>query len=170
MWKRILLAVDASEAGQVAASFVGAMARQTDALVWVIYVNELLPGGRGVAMSSDTSAARVVDEAVTTLIQCGVPADGEVRTAFCFDVAARIVDTATDFGAEVIVLGSRRSRRHPVGRLLSRFSGSGMRERVTDLTVLPTLTAPAPLAVGRQGVAAELFPVGLPERPPTGVR
>ena len=47
MFTRILLAVDGTESGDVAVSFTSALARQFDAQVRVVHVNELLVGGRG---------------------------------------------------------------------------------------------------------------------------
>jgi nucleotide-binding universal stress UspA family protein len=146
MFDRILLAVDGSDTGHVAASFVSAMARRS-AAVRVVHVNEIIVGGRGYARLTDREAMQVVDDAVRILAVAGIPADGEVRVAAPFDVAARIADAADQWGADVIVLGSRRQRR--LHRVLARLSGPSMREQVTALTVLPTLTAPAPLDLGR---------------------
>ena len=50
----------------------------------------------------------------------------------------------------MIVFGSKRRRR------FLRFGGAGLRERVTALTGLPTLTAPAPLTVPQRFETARL--------------
>lgn len=142
MFKRILLAVDGTEADEVATSFVTGLARQTSATVHVLHVNEYLAGGRGFARCTDKEAGRIVDQVARALVVAGVPADGEVRLAYSFDMPARIADAAADWSADVIVVGSRR-RGHRW------FSGQGMREKVTRITALPVLTVPAPLRLGR---------------------
>jgi nucleotide-binding universal stress UspA family protein len=142
MFTRILLAVDGTEADEVATSFVTGMARQNSATVRVLHVNEYLAGGRGFARSTDKEAHRIVDRAARSLVVAGVPADGEVRVAYSFDMPTRIAEGASEWAADVIVVGSRRRSR----RL---FSGQGMREKVTRLTALPVLTVPAPLRLGR---------------------
>lgn len=144
MFTRILLAIDGTESGEVSVSFVTPLARKYNAKVHVVYVNEVLVGGRGVTVSTHQEARHIVDSAVAALWMAGVDADGEVRRGNCFSVDDRIVDSARVFGADVIVLGSNRRR------WLRRFSGKGIRERVTGLTDLPTLTAPAPLRVHHQ--------------------
>lgn len=54
-------------------------------------------------------------------------------------MATRIVEAADACSAAAIVVGSRRRRR------LRRLGGHGIRERVTRLSALPVLSAPAPL-------------------------
>ncbi len=141
MFNRILLAIDGTESGDVALSFVAPLARQCGASVHVLYVNEALVGGRGTTVSTHHEARTIVEGAVASLWMAGVDADGDVMRGNCFNVDAHIVDAATQFRADVIVLGSRRRR------WIGRFSGKGMRERVTAMTGLPTLTAPAPMKV-----------------------
>jgi nucleotide-binding universal stress UspA family protein len=143
MFNRILLAVDGTESDEVATSFVTAMAGQESAIVRVIHVNEYLVGGRGYARSTDKEAQRIVESVARSLVVAGVPADTEVRVAYSFDMPSRIADAAADWQADVIVLGSRRRR-------LARFSGLGMREKVTSATMLPVVTVPAPLRIGRR--------------------
>jgi len=144
MFTRILLAIDGTESGEVSVDFVIPVARKCDAKVHVVYVNEVMVGGRGMTVSTHHEAHNIVDSAVAALWIAGVDADGEVRRGNCFTVDDRIVDSARAFGADVIVLGSNRRR------WLRRFSGKGMRERVTAMTDLPTLTAPAPLRMTHQ--------------------
>ncbi len=72
---------------------------------------------------------------------CGIDADGVHYLANCFTVGDRIAEAAQDWGADAIFFGSNRRRRW------SRLRGAGLRERVTALTGLPVLTAPAPLKV-----------------------
>ncbi|HEY3843849.1 MAG TPA: universal stress protein [Acidimicrobiales bacterium] len=143
MFDRILLALDNAESGDTAVSFTSALARRLDSEVRVVHVNELLVGGRGYAAETELEAMNVVDTATARLRGAGVPADGVHYLANCFTIDSRIAESALEWGADVIVFGSKRRR------LLPRF-GTGMRERVTVLTGLPTLTAPAPLKFGRK--------------------
>ena len=144
MFSRILLAVDGSTSGEAAVDFATAMARELGAIVRVVHVNELIVGGRGTAYESESEAMEIVDRAVTELRLAGVHADGVHYLANCFAVGSRIAEAAQDWGADAIVFGSNRRRRW------NRLRGAGLRERVTVLTGLPVLTAPAPLKVSRR--------------------
>ncbi len=150
MFSRILLAVDGSESGDVAADFTSALASKLGAAVRVVHVNELIVGGRGHAHETESEAMEVVDRSVGALRARGVRADGVHHLANCFAVARCIADAARDWGADAIVLGSKRRRRW------RRFNGKGLRERVTKVTGLPVLTAPPPLTVAR-GLHVELL-------------
>jgi nucleotide-binding universal stress UspA family protein len=138
MFTRILLAVDNSEAGPVAVSYASALASGGTAVVRVAHVNELLVGGRGFTVETEQEAMQVVDDAVASLRSAGVDADGVHYLANCFSTPNRIVDAAHEWAADVIVLGSTRRR-------FRRLLGKGLRERVTSLTSLPIVIAPAPL-------------------------
>jgi nucleotide-binding universal stress UspA family protein len=143
MFTRILLAVDGTDSSETASSFTAALAHQFGAQVRVVHVNELLVGGRGYAIETELEAMDIVDTAVADLRRNGVVADGVHYLANCFTLDDRIAEAAVDWGADVIVFGSKRRRRLP------RLAGRGLRERVTALTGLPTLVAPAPLRLGR---------------------
>jgi nucleotide-binding universal stress UspA family protein len=156
MFTRILMAVDSTDSAEVATSFTSALARQFDAEVRVVHVNELLVGGRGFAAESETEAMDIVDTAVKRLRETGAAADGVHFLANCFTLDDVIADAALEWGADVIVFGSKRRRRLP------RLGGRGLRERVTALTGLPTLAAPAPLRLGRRVVRRELAPSAFP--------
>jgi hypothetical protein len=93
----------------------------------------------------------IVDSAVGTLRGGGVVADGVHYLANCFTIDDRIAESAVDWGADVIVFGSKRRR-------LPRLGGRGLRERVTALTGLPTMVAPAPLRLRRAATLRELEP------------
>jgi nucleotide-binding universal stress UspA family protein len=143
MFSRILLAIDDSESSEVAISFATALARQYSSAVRVVHVNEYLVGGRGFTVETKVQAISHLEKAVSALRDAGIPTEGSLYLTSCFGVEARIANAAQDWSADVIVLGSRRRRR------FTRLGGKGMRERVTSLTALPVLTAPAPLGVGR---------------------
>jgi nucleotide-binding universal stress UspA family protein len=148
MFKRILLAIDDSESSHAAVSFAIAMARDTSAEVRVVHVNELIVGGRGFTVETQTEAMDHLQRAVSSLREAGVPTDGTLYVSNCFGVEERIANAAADWSADVIVLGSRRHGRFT---LFSRFAGKGIRERVTNLTSLPILVAPEPLEVTLSG-------------------
>ena len=143
MFTRILLALDRTDSADVALSFTSGLARDLGAQVRVVHVNEFLVGGRGYAAETELEAMDVVDTAVARLRGDGVTADGVHYLANVFSLDDRIAESALEWGADVIVFGSRR-RRFP------RLIGAGIRERVTALSGLPTLVAPAPLRVGRK--------------------
>jgi nucleotide-binding universal stress UspA family protein len=141
MFHRILLAIDASESADVAISYASSLAVGTDATIRVVHVNEYLVGGRGFTVETQAEAISRLEAAVFALRRAGIATEGSLYLTSCFGVEARIANSAQDWEADVIVLGSRRQRR------FGRFGGKGMRDRVTGLTALPILVAPAPLAV-----------------------
>lgn len=142
MFQRILLALDAGDAGTVATSFTVALARRCEASVHVVHVNEYLLGGRGIPSESPAQAADLVADALRDMHAAGVRATGVTYRTTTFDVPAAICDLADQVRADVIVLGSRR-RRRPA------FLRRGLRDRISRRTSLPVVTAPAPLRVDR---------------------
>ena len=121
MFSRILVAVDGSDSGTVAVDFATALAHDPGARVRIVHVNELIVGGRGVAYESESEAMEIVDRAVATLRGRGIDADGVHYLANCFTSPERIAEAAQDWGADVIVFGSRRHRRW------MRLRGAGLR-------------------------------------------
>jgi nucleotide-binding universal stress UspA family protein len=152
MFKRFLLAIDETAAGEVGVSFATALAREHGASVHVLHANEFLFGGRGVTVETHDEAAGLIDAAVDQLRAAGVEASGECVLANCFTLAPRIADAAVRAAADAILLGSQRHRR------FTRLFGRGIRERVIRITPLPVLTAPSPLKLGgrRNGPDAEV--------------
>jgi nucleotide-binding universal stress UspA family protein len=151
MLKRILLALDSSDSGQVAISFTIALAG-SDTEVRVLHINELLLAGRAMTVETPTEARFLLDDAVLQLRCCGVTATGVVATgvvatATCFAVAECIITEADRWSADAIVLGSARRRG------LRRIVSHGVRERVIRSSCLPVLTAPAPLKVAHTDLA-----------------
>ncbi len=144
MFTRIVLAIDGTESGDVAVSYTSALACQFEAEVRVVHVNELLVGGRGFAVETEVEAMNIVDTAVGRLRAAGVMADGVHYLANCFTLDDRIAEAALEWGADAIVFGSKRRC------WLSRLGGAALRERVGDLTGLPTVAAPAPLKLSRR--------------------
>ena len=150
MFSRILVAVDGSDFGTVAVDFATSLAHDLGARVRVVHVNELIVGGRGVAYESESEAMEIVDSAVAALRGRRIGADGVHYLANCFTLPDRIAEAAHGWGADVIVFGSRRRRRW------LRLRGAALRERVTAMSGLPVVTAPAPLKVGRRVGAGSL--------------
>ena len=153
MLKRILLALDSSDSGQVAISFTIALAG-SDTEVRILHINELLLAGRALTAETPTEARFLLDDAVLQLRCCGVTATGVVATgvvatATCSAVAECIITEADRWSADAIVLGSARRRG------LRRIASHGVRERVIRLSCLPVLTAPAPLKVAHTDLAPD---------------
>jgi nucleotide-binding universal stress UspA family protein len=151
MLKRILLALDNSDAGQVALSFTIALAG-SGTEVRIMHVNEFLVGGRGLTMETPREARFLVDDAVLQLRSCevtptGLTATGVVAAATCFSVSDCIIAEAERWSADAIVLGSARRRG------LRRIACHGVRERVIRFSSLPVITAPAPLRVAHGELA-----------------
>jgi nucleotide-binding universal stress UspA family protein len=98
---------------------------------------------------------------VNSVRAAGIPTEGALYLTSCFGVEARITNSAHNWSADVIVLGSRRRRR------FNRFAGKGVRERVIGLTTLPVLIAPAPLRVssGKFPELEELTPAPMADYP-----
>jgi nucleotide-binding universal stress UspA family protein len=145
MFRRILVGVDDDEQAAVTLSFVTALARQHDAEVLVLHVNELVVGGRGMPLRSDDEATAIVVDAMRHLRDQGIVADGSVRRARYQKVPHRIASMAGECSADVIVLGSSRKRR------FGRLGSKQVRERTTRLTTLPIVVAPAPLRLPTRG-------------------
>jgi nucleotide-binding universal stress UspA family protein len=146
MFQRILLALDAGDAGAVATSFTVALARKCDAAVHVVHVNEYLVGGRGLTTESPTEAANVVADALRDMHAVGLSATGVTYRTTVFDLPAAISDLACQVQADAIVVGSRRRRFSP-------FRRRRIRERIARRSPLPIITAPAPLRVRKRSRA-----------------
>jgi nucleotide-binding universal stress UspA family protein len=159
MFQRLLVAIDNSEGSDVALSFAVALAKQSGASVHVLHVNEHVVGGNGVTLRTDEEVTRLLTEAVEHLRDEGIRTSGSVRRAPYRHVAQCIAAMAEERSADVIVLGAKRRRQW------ARLAGRGVRERTIRLTVLPVITAPAPLAVASVGqlTVDELTQVGSPK-------
>ena len=151
MFQRILLALDSGDSGSIATSFTVALARNRDATVHVVHVNEFLVGGRGIMTESPEEATDLVGDALRDLHTAGVRATGITYRTTRIDVPAAICDLAQQVRADVIVLGSRRRR---LPGLLKRNT----RERIARRTPLPVITAPAPLRVRRRDRKLQAIP------------
>lgn len=107
--QKVLVAVDGSAASDEALGETAAVAARAGAEVLVVHVQQIV-AVQGVAIVEPEAEARtVVDTAVEALGVHGVKARG--GTVVDHSVAAAIVAAAEEFGADLVVLGSRR----PVG-------------------------------------------------------
>lgn len=138
MWDRLLFAIDHFESGQTALDFVAGVAAATDASVRVLNLREIPRMTRVPPLETPTEADQLVRDAVHSLQRRGVAAEGRYASVLQEHVARRIVDEASWWECQAIVLGSRRLR--GIGRL----SGRGVRERILRLSSLPVLVAPTP--------------------------
>jgi len=76
--------------------------------VWVLHVREREFGRLGLTPSEpDEEAQAAVRDAVDTLIQAGVDAQGEMREAIYGHAAREIVKDAHEHDADIIIMGSR---------------------------------------------------------------
>jgi nucleotide-binding universal stress UspA family protein len=91
-------------------------------------------GGRRFALETDSAAGRVVEATVLELSMAGIKATGKVRPALIDRAADEIVADATEWGADLIVLGFPRR-----GEFTTRLFGS------VTLSVLAN--APCPVLV-----------------------
>jgi nucleotide-binding universal stress UspA family protein len=108
-FERILLATDGSEASQSAVDVTIAIAKSPTAKVRVAHVWNLEVHHRhgfwDVEMRSE--AERLVDVTVERLLKAGVLAEREIDRADSKHVAAAVALSAREFGADLVVLGTR---------------------------------------------------------------
>jgi nucleotide-binding universal stress UspA family protein len=136
VWDRLLFAIDQFESGQAALGFVAGVATANDASVRVLHIREVPRMARALPLENPDEAAELVREAVRSLQWLGVTADGRSCSVLQEHVARRIVEEASLWECQAIVLGSRRL--HGFARL----SGRGVREHILRLSSLPVLVAP----------------------------
>jgi nucleotide-binding universal stress UspA family protein len=95
-------------------------------------------GGRRFPLESDSSAAGIVETAVLELRVAGIAATGQVRHALVDRAAQAINADATEWAADLILLGVPRR-----GKLLTRLFGS-VTARVQRSAPCPVVVASAP--------------------------
>ena len=109
MFSKILLAVDGSEhsARAVAATIELAAGGSTEVLV--LHLQELGIGGRAgpVPLERHGEAADLVNKVTGQLREAGVTASGSAYAVLTSDVAPEIIASAKEFGAKLIVMGTR---------------------------------------------------------------
>jgi nucleotide-binding universal stress UspA family protein len=145
MFRRILVAVDGSEAARSAFVFVTDWARQFDAEVWFIVLTE--------------ESARPRCELVTDVGRRGRQlansfiVSGATRGARNQQLVSAIADAAKTYRADLIVLGfdPRRVARHRFTR--------GVGEQLTAATDTPVLVAPRQCASSRGAPRTKVHPL-----------
>ncbi len=141
-YRRVLIPIqDAAQAEHAVELARRAGARE--ALVLHLNLRESY-GGRRFALETDTAAAGVVEATVLELNMAGIKATGQVRPALIDRAAGEIIAEATDWDADLIVLGFPRR-----GGLTTRLFGS------VTLSVLQHASCPVLVASPtRQGAPA----------------
>jgi nucleotide-binding universal stress UspA family protein len=108
MYDKLLVAVDHSEVAGRAVAEAKGLAALSKGKVWVLHVREREFGRLGLTPSEpDNEAQAAVRDAVETLVQAGVDAQGEVREAIFGHAAREIVTAAQEHDVGAIIMGSR---------------------------------------------------------------
>jgi nucleotide-binding universal stress UspA family protein len=116
-YRRVLIPIqDAAQAEH--AVELARRAGASQALVLHLNLRESY-GGRRFALETDSAAAGVVESTVLELSMAGIKATGQVRPALIDRAADEITAEATEWGADLIVLGFPRR-----GGLTTRLFGS----------------------------------------------
>jgi nucleotide-binding universal stress UspA family protein len=132
-YRRVLIPIqDASQAKQ--AVELARRAGATEARILHLNLRESY-GGRRFALETDSAASRVVEATVFELRMAGITATGQVRPALIDRAADAIIAEATEWGADLIVLGFPRR-----GELTTRLFGS-VTLRVLQHAPCPVLVA-----------------------------
>lgn len=107
--KRILLPIDGSDHSQKAIAKASELARLSGGEVRVFHFQdrELTKSGVAVNLETSADARELVDRAIAELQDAGIKVSGETRAGLHGGAAKAIVDDASDFGADLIVMGSR---------------------------------------------------------------
>ena len=148
LYQRVLIAVaDASQVGPMVE--LAQRAGVGEARVLHLNLRESY-GGRRFPLETDASASYAAEAAVFELRMAGIAASGLVRHAMIDKAAEAIIDEATEWGANLIILGpSRRSD------FATRLFGS-VTQRVLKHAPCPVLVAaPAGKADSHPVAAAE---------------
>ena len=107
--KRIFLAIDGSDHSQKAIAKASELARLSGGEVRVFHFQdrELTKSGVAVSLETSADARELVDSAIAELQGAGIKVSGETRVGLHGGAAKAIVNEASDFGADLIVMGSR---------------------------------------------------------------
>ncbi|WP_037600032.1 universal stress protein [Streptacidiphilus rugosus] len=106
MFRHILLALDSSPARDRLVKTAACLAGPSRGTVHVLHIDATAAAGTGaVALEDQLTARQVLDQALRTLHEQGVPADGELLDGFITDIPALISNTAERHGADLLILG-----------------------------------------------------------------
>jgi nucleotide-binding universal stress UspA family protein len=135
-FKRVLVAVaDASQVDSAAA--LARQAGASKARVLHLNLRESI-GGRRFPLETESAAVGVAEAAVLELRLAGIEASGQVMNALLDRAAEAIIDQASDWEADLVVLGSGHR-----GEIATRLFGSATL-RVLKHAPCPVLVAPSP--------------------------
>jgi nucleotide-binding universal stress UspA family protein len=149
VFRRVLVAVeDPSQVKHVAE--LARRAGASEARVLHLNLRESI-GGRRYALESDSAASYAVEATVFELRMLGIGASGQVRHALVDKAAEAIVTDATEWGADLIVLGVPRR-----GEVAARLFGS-VTLRVLLRAQCPVLVASSAERDHRTRVAEERY-------------
>jgi nucleotide-binding universal stress UspA family protein len=147
LYQRVLIAVaDASQVGPVVE--LARRAGVREARVLHLNLRESY-GGRRFPLETDAAASYAAEAAVFELRMAGVATSGQVRHALIGKAAEEITAEATEWGADLIILGPPRR-----GELASRLRGS-VTLKVLQHAACPVLVAAPAGNADSHGVAAE---------------
>ena len=147
LYQRVLIAVaDASQVGPVVE--LARRAGVREARVLHLNLRESY-GGRRFPLETDAAASYAAEAAVFELRMAGVATSGQVRHALIGKAAEEITAEATEWGADLIILGPPRR-----GELASRLRGSGTL-KVLQHAACPVLVAAPAGKADPHSVAAD---------------
>src|SRR5579872_5758067 len=107
MFKKVLVAIDASEYTRQVLPTALEVARKFDSEVFVLHAAEHDRGRAAVySVEAPADATKLVADAVQVFRAAGLSAKGEVHDVAAGHVAKNIVETAATAGADLIVMGS----------------------------------------------------------------
>jgi nucleotide-binding universal stress UspA family protein len=134
---KIFLPVDHFEHSQRAITMAADLAKSSNAEVRVFHFREREPSKAGlVTFETPDDAISLVDQTVDQLKALQVNASGETRVGLIGGIARAIVEEAGEFGADLIVMGSR-DLSESVAILIG-----GATYKVLHLTKCPVLVVP----------------------------
>jgi len=108
MFKHILAAIDGSTYSQKALPTAIEVAQKFDGDVFVLHVSEHDRAGAPVfSLETPAEGKCMVADAVKTVRDAGITAEGELRDVAAGHVAKAIVETASAHAIDLIVMGSR---------------------------------------------------------------
>ncbi|MEO9181622.1 MAG: universal stress protein [Acidimicrobiales bacterium] len=138
MFEKVLVAIDESNHAKSVIELGGELARTFNAEVRVLHVLETGFVGRAGSLNMENSddAHKIVNDAVDMLQAMGILVTGNVRAGLHGRLAVEINNEASDFGANLIIMGSRG---------LTDFEGlfvGSTSHRLMHVTDLPVMVIP----------------------------
>ncbi|WP_037599976.1 universal stress protein [Streptacidiphilus rugosus] len=106
MFQRILLALDSSPARRRTLDTAASLASLSGGTVHVLHVDASVAAGVAVLpLEEDAAAHGVLAEALNTLRDAGVPAEGELLQGLTIEIPGLISAAVDRLGADLLVLG-----------------------------------------------------------------